>query len=67
MHSGGGGSQELDYVVTLNQGVTLEPGTYYFQFGYNHKQGSRDTGHDLYTVVATAGGSGGTATRSGRF
>ncbi|MPY63409.1 hypothetical protein [Streptomyces spongiae] len=49
----GGTSGELDYVVTLNAGVTLDPGTYTFKFGYNHDQGNRDAGGDRYNVTAT--------------
>ncbi|MFG2133553.1 hypothetical protein ACGFNV_38135 [Streptomyces sp. NPDC048751] len=45
---------ELDYVVTLKSGVTLDPGTYTFKFGYNHDQGQRDAGGDRYNVTATS-------------
>jgi hypothetical protein len=47
-------SGELDYVVTLKPGVTLEPGTYIFRFQYNHNQGNRDAGGDRYNVTATS-------------
>ncbi|WP_327667658.1 MULTISPECIES: hypothetical protein [unclassified Streptomyces] len=56
-----------DYVVTLNAGITLDPGTFYFQFGYNHAKGTRDTGHDLWAVATTATGSGGSESRQGRY
>jgi hypothetical protein len=56
-----------DYVVTLNAGITLDPGTWSFQFGYNHDKGTRDTGHDLWAVVTTAAGSGGSESRQGRY
>ncbi|GAA3803724.1 hypothetical protein ACFS5L_41190 [Streptomyces phyllanthi] len=46
-------SGEVDYVVTLKSGVTLEPGTYVFKFQYNHDQGRRDAGGDRYNVTAT--------------
>ncbi|MEV0643051.1 hypothetical protein AB0I77_50785 [Streptomyces sp. NPDC050619] len=50
----GSTSGELDYVVTLKSGVTLDPGTYVFKFGYNHDQGGRDAGGDRYNVTATS-------------
>lgn len=50
----GGNSGELDYVVTLNAGVTLDPGTYVLKFQYNHDQGTRDAGGDRYNVTATS-------------
>jgi hypothetical protein len=46
-------SGELDYIVTLRSGVTLDPGTYVFKFQYNHDQGRRDAGGDRYNVTAT--------------
>jgi hypothetical protein len=63
----GAGSQDVDYVVTLNAGITVNPGTYRFEFQYNHAQGTRGTGHDEYAVVATAPGSAGTESRQGHF
>jgi hypothetical protein len=60
-------SQSLDYVVTLNAGVTLNPGTYTFEAQYNHAEGTRGTGRDLYVVTATAPGSTGTETKQGHF
>jgi hypothetical protein len=50
----GGTSGELDYVVTLNAGVTLDPGTYVLKFQFNHDQGIRDAGGDRYNVTATS-------------
>lgn len=50
----GGSSGELDYVVTLNAGVTLDPGTYVLKFQFNHDQGTRDAGGDRYNVSATS-------------
>lgn len=60
-------SQELDYVMTLKPGVTVKPGTYTFEFQYNHHEGTRDTSHDLFTVTATAPGSAGTESKQGHF
>ncbi|MFE7837569.1 hypothetical protein ACFU53_16490 [Streptomyces sp. NPDC057474] len=45
-------SDQLGYVITLKSGVTLAPGTYVFKVQYNHAQGRRDAGRDLYTVTA---------------
>ncbi|MFI6009977.1 hypothetical protein ACIBAG_14335 [Streptomyces sp. NPDC051243] len=59
-------SGELDYVVTLKPGNTLEPGTYVFRFQYNHNQGNRDAGGDRYNVTATSTG-GATEYRKGGF
>lgn len=59
-------SGELDYVVTLKPGNTLEPGTYLFRFQYNHNQGNRDAGGDRYNVSATSTG-GTTEYRKGGF
>ncbi|MGW1029424.1 hypothetical protein ACWD4J_38070 [Streptomyces sp. NPDC002577] len=67
VHTGRASDGGADYVVTLNEGVTIDPGNYVFQFGYNHDQGTRDTVHDLYAVVATAPGDDGTESRNGRF
>jgi hypothetical protein len=50
----GGNSGELDYVVTLKSGITLDPGTYVFKFQYNHDQGNRDAGGDRYNVTAVS-------------
>ncbi|BBC32468.1 hypothetical protein SGFS_037620 [Streptomyces graminofaciens] len=47
-------SDQLGYVITLKSGVTLDPGTYVFKVQYNHDQGRRDAGRDLYTVTAVA-------------
>jgi hypothetical protein len=58
-------STQLAYVVTLKAGLTLDPGTYVFQFQYNHDQGGRDAGHDRYNVTATA--ASGSETRNGGF
>lgn len=49
-----GNSGELDYVVTLRSGNTLDPGTYVFKFQYNHDRGRRDAGGDRYNVTATS-------------
>ncbi|KUL46917.1 hypothetical protein [Streptomyces regalis] len=62
----GGNSGELDYVVTLKSGNTLEPGTYVFKFQYNHNQGRRDAGGDRYNVTATSTDSA-TEFRKGAF
>ncbi|MFF3334047.1 hypothetical protein ACFYWX_31600 [Streptomyces sp. NPDC002888] len=59
-------SGELDYVVTLKSGVTLDPGTYVFRFQYNHDQGGRDAGGDRYNVTATSTASA-TEFRKGAF
>jgi hypothetical protein len=59
-------SGELDYVVTLKPGVTLEPGTFIFRFQYNHNQGSRDAGGDRYNITATST-AGATEYRKGGF
>lgn len=45
-------SDQLGYVITLKSGITLAPGTYVFKVQYNHAQGKRDAGRDLYTVTA---------------
>ncbi|WP_329222787.1 hypothetical protein OG352_36500 [Streptomyces sp. NBC_01485] len=45
---------EVDYVVTLKSGVTLNPGTYLFKVQYNHAQGNRDAGGDRYNVTTTS-------------
>jgi len=59
-------STQLAYVVTLKAGVTIDPGTYVFQFQYNHAQGGRDAGRDRYNVTATSTGSV-DETRTGGF
>jgi len=59
-------SGELDYVVTLKPGNTLEPDTYIFRFQYNHNQGARDAGGDRYNVTATTT-AGATEYRKGGF
>ncbi|WP_217205965.1 hypothetical protein [Streptomyces sp. AC550_RSS872] len=59
-------SGELDYVVTLKPGNTLEPGTYIFRFQYDHNQGNRDAGGDRYNVTATST-AGATEYRKGNF
>ncbi|MDX3644424.1 hypothetical protein [Streptomyces sp. MB09-02B] len=58
--------EQIGYVITLKSGVTLAPGTYVFKVQYNHAQGTRDAGRDLYTVTAVANGSD-DAVVSGRF
>ncbi|MGW0576626.1 hypothetical protein ACWD25_11795 [Streptomyces sp. NPDC002920] len=50
----GASSGELDYVVTLKSGNTLDPGTYVFKFQYNHDQGDRGVGGDRYNVTTVA-------------
>lgn len=60
-------NEELSYVVVLKPGVTLQPGTYHFQFGFNHDVGNRDAGGDLWNAVATADGFSTSQRRSGRF
>lgn len=67
VHSGRASDGGADYVVILNPGVTVEPGTYVFQFQYNHDKGNRDTVHDLYNVVATASDADSSESRQGRF
>ncbi len=62
----GSSSGELNYVVTLKPGNTLEPGTYIFRFQYDHSQGNRDAGGDRYNVTATSTG-GDTEYRKGGF
>ncbi|WP_217177173.1 hypothetical protein [Streptomyces sp. AC495_CC817] len=59
-------SDQIGYVITLKSGVTLDPGTYVFKAQYDHAQGGRDAGRDLYTVAAVANGSD-DASVSGRF
>ncbi|KUN92548.1 hypothetical protein [Streptomyces caeruleatus] len=59
-------SGSVDYIVTLSPGVTLDPGTYTFQFQYNHNKGPRDANRDIYSVVSTAPDAG-TEVREGRF
>ncbi|WP_159054767.1 hypothetical protein [Streptomyces dysideae] len=60
-------SEQLAYYVALKPGVTLQPGTYTFQFGFNHDMGTRDAGRDLWNTVATADEFTGAQMRSGRF
>ncbi|MBC9726009.1 hypothetical protein [Streptomyces sp. TRM68367] len=60
-------SRSLDYVLVLNPGVTVDPGTYTFEFQYNHHQGTRDSSHDSFAVTATAPGSAGTESKQGHF
>ncbi|MGW2716910.1 hypothetical protein [Streptomyces sp. NPDC001492] len=67
VHTGRASDGGADYVVTLNQGITLDPGTYVFQFQYNHNQGTRDTGHDIWAVVTTAVGDSQEVSRNGRY
>ncbi|MEE1760670.1 hypothetical protein [Streptomyces sp. SP18BB07] len=57
---------QIGYVMTLKSGVTLAPGTYVFKVQYDHAQGRRDAGRDLYTVTAVANGSD-DESLSGRF
>lgn len=59
-------SDQIGYVITLKSGVTLAPGTYVFKVQYDHAQGRRDAGRDLYTVTAVANGSD-DESLSGRF
>ncbi|MGW1718820.1 hypothetical protein [Streptomyces sp. NPDC002156] len=47
-------SDQLGYVITLKSGVTLAAGTYVFKVQYNHAEGARDAGRDLYTVTTVA-------------
>ncbi|MFM9696382.1 hypothetical protein [Streptomyces europaeiscabiei] len=47
-------SDQLGYVITLKSGVTLAAGTYVFKVQYNHDQGRRDAGRDLYAVTAVS-------------
>ncbi|UUU30469.1 hypothetical protein JIX56_11440 [Streptomyces sp. CA-210063] len=59
-------ADQLGYVITLKSGVTLAAGTYVFKVQYNHDQGGRDAGRDLYTVTAVATDSDDNSV-SGRF
>ncbi|MCL6734806.1 hypothetical protein [Streptomyces neyagawaensis] len=59
-------SGELDYVVTLKPGVTVDPGTYIFRFQYNHNQGDRAPDGDRYNVTTTST-AGTTEYRKGGF
>ncbi|MFF3381019.1 hypothetical protein ACFYXF_49755 [Streptomyces sp. NPDC002680] len=47
-------SDQVGYVITLKSGVTLAAGTYVFKVQYNHAEGARDAGRDLYTVTTVA-------------
>jgi hypothetical protein len=67
VHTGRASDGGADYVVTLNAGNTLDPGTYVFQFGYNHDKGTRDTAHDIWGVVTTAAGDDDEVYKNGRF
>ncbi|MFI7499931.1 hypothetical protein ACIBVL_15790 [Streptomyces sp. NPDC049687] len=67
VHTGRGSDGAVDYVVTLNPGVTLDAGQYVFQFGYNHDQGTRDTLHDVWAVVTTAAGDSDEVNQNGRY
>ncbi|MFF4799264.1 hypothetical protein ACFY1U_12715 [Streptomyces sp. NPDC001351] len=67
VHTGRASDGGADYVVTLNAGLTLDPGTYVFQFQYNHDKGTRDTGHDLWAVVTTAVGDSKEVYENGRY
>ncbi|NUR03926.1 MAG: hypothetical protein HOY79_47695 [Streptomyces sp.] len=67
VHTGRASDGGADYVVTLNAGITLDPGTYVFQFQYNHAKGPRDTGHDIWAVVTTAAGDSKEVNQNGRY
>jgi hypothetical protein len=60
-------SNEVNYLLTLNPGITLPPGTYTFEAQYNHAQGSRNTQHDLYAITATPAGSSTSEGANGHF
>ncbi|MBV9022718.1 MAG: hypothetical protein JO362_02655 [Streptomycetaceae bacterium] len=60
-------SSAVNYLLTLNPGVTLPPGTYALEAQYNHATGSRDTQNDLYTITATTAGSGTSQSANGHF
>ncbi|WP_405467281.1 hypothetical protein [Streptomyces canus] len=66
VHTGRQANGAPDYVVTLNEGISLDAGTFVFQFGYNHDNGTRDTVHDIWSVVTTASGDSDEG-RTGRF
>lgn len=67
VHTGRASDGGADYVVTLNQGITLDPGTYVFEFQYNHDKGTRDTSHDIWAAVTTAVGDSNEVSRNGRY
>jgi len=67
VHTGRASDGGADYVVTLNAGITLNPGTYVFEFQYNHDKGTRDTGHDIWAVVTTAVGDSREVAQNGRY
>ena len=67
VHTGRASDGGADYVVTLNAGITLGPGTYVFEFQYNHGKGTRDTGHDIWAVVTTAVGDSKEVNQNGRY
>jgi hypothetical protein len=60
-------SNGVNYLLTLNPGVTLPPGTYTFEAQYNHAQGSRNSQHDLYAITATPAGSSTSEGANGHF
>jgi hypothetical protein len=60
-------SNGVNYLLTLNPGVTLAPGTYTFEAQYNHAQGNRNSQHDLYTITATPTGSSTSESTSDHF
>lgn len=66
VHAAADGDQ-LAYVAVLKPGVTLQPGTHTFQFGFNHDMGNRDSSRDLWNVAAEGGEFTGSQVRSGRF
>ena len=63
----GADSEQVAYVITLKSGVTLQPGTYTFEFGFNHNKGTRDASGDLWNAAAASDKFSGTQMRSGRF
>ncbi|MGW6908580.1 hypothetical protein [Streptomyces sp. NPDC054940] len=67
VHTGKASDGGADYVIVLNEGITLDAGTYVFQFGYNHDKGSRETVHDIWGVVTTAVGDSDEVYRNGRY
>ncbi|MDF3148917.1 hypothetical protein PBV88_48995, partial [Streptomyces sp. T21Q-yed] len=67
VHTGRASDGGADYVVVLNEGITLDSGTYVFQFGYNHDKGARETVHDIWGVVTTAVGDSDEVYKNGRY
>ncbi|WP_218042404.1 hypothetical protein [Streptomyces chartreusis] len=67
VHTGRASDGGANYVIVLNEGITLDPGTYVFQFGYNHDTGTRDTFHDIWGVVTTAAGDRNEVYKNGRY